>query len=85
MSRGAEPNLSLATRDTIFHGSLIQSCGGFCNHSTRGHIRSDLHRYAFAAAFAQLNGRSPELADFPERVIAQSSERRECVIWAAFF
>jgi DNA (cytosine-5)-methyltransferase 1 len=39
--------------------------GGFCNHSTRGHIRLDLQRYVFASCFAELRDRSPELADFP--------------------
>jgi len=36
-----------------------------CNHSTRGHIVSDLHRYMYASTFAKVNGRSPTLADFP--------------------
>ena len=40
--------------------------GGFCNHSARGHIRSDLHRYLFASSFAQVKGYSPELGEFPE-------------------
>jgi DNA (cytosine-5)-methyltransferase 1 len=38
---------------------------GFCNHATRAHIAADLHRYLFAAAFAQKRGRSPALSDFP--------------------
>jgi DNA (cytosine-5)-methyltransferase 1 len=42
---------------------------GVCNHSTRAHIRSDLHRYLFAAAFAEAYGRSPQLADFPTALL----------------
>lgn len=38
---------------------------GVLNHSTRGHIHSDLYRYLFAASFAKVHGRSPQLADFP--------------------
>lgn len=38
---------------------------GVLNHSTRSHIHSDLHRYLFAASFAKVHGRSPQLADFP--------------------
>jgi DNA (cytosine-5)-methyltransferase 1 len=38
---------------------------GFCNHSTRSHIRADLQRYVFAACFAEQHGHSPQLADFP--------------------
>lgn len=38
------------------------------HHETRSHMRSDLHRYAFAAAFARAHGRSPELKDFPSEL-----------------
>ena len=42
---------------------------GVCNHESRGHIRSDLHRYLFAAVFAKSFGRSPLLEDFPTRLL----------------
>lgn len=42
---------------------------GVCNHETRGHIRADLHRYFFAAVFAQQFGRSPLLEDFPKALL----------------
>jgi DNA (cytosine-5)-methyltransferase 1 len=42
---------------------------GVCNHETRGHIRADLHRYFFAAVFAQENKRSPLLEDFPKTLL----------------
>lgn len=38
---------------------------GVCNHSTRGHMSKDLHRYLFAACFADVYSRSPILSDFP--------------------
>jgi DNA (cytosine-5)-methyltransferase 1 len=38
---------------------------GVCNHSTRSHIRADLHRYFFVSAFARIHQRSPLLEDFP--------------------
>lgn len=38
---------------------------GACNHSTRGHMDSDLHRYLFASCFAKVYRRSPVLRDFP--------------------
>ena len=39
------------------------------NHETRGHMESDLLRYAFCAAYAQLNnGTSPKSKDFPEEL-----------------
>jgi DNA (cytosine-5)-methyltransferase 1 len=43
--------------------------GGVCNHKTRGHIQKDLHRYLFAAVFAQVKGRSPLLEDFPRQLL----------------
>ena len=42
---------------------------GVCNHTTRGHIRADLHRYFFVAAFARVHGRSPLLEDLPKALL----------------
>lgn len=39
--------------------------GGACNHATRVHMDRDLHRYLFAACFAEVNQWSPRLKDFP--------------------
>lgn len=38
-------------------------------HEARSHMSSDLQRYAFATVFAELNGRSPKLSDFPEMLL----------------
>jgi DNA (cytosine-5)-methyltransferase 1 len=35
------------------------------NHESRGHMAGDLARYAFAATFAELSGRSPKADEFP--------------------
>ncbi|MGX1197388.1 DNA cytosine methyltransferase [Parvibaculum sp. MBR-TMA-1.3b-4.2] len=35
------------------------------NHETRGHMISDLARYAFCSTFAELKGRAPSSKDFP--------------------
>ena len=43
--------------------------GGACNHASRPHIPEDLHRYLFAACYARLFGSSPELGDFPPRLL----------------
>jgi DNA (cytosine-5)-methyltransferase 1 len=43
--------------------------GGVCNHATRSHIRGDLHRYFFVAAFARVHARSPLLDDFPPELL----------------
>jgi DNA (cytosine-5)-methyltransferase 1 len=42
---------------------------GIVNHATRSHIRADLHRYLYAAAFAKTRGRSPLLQDFPRALL----------------
>ncbi|MBZ6378796.1 MULTISPECIES: DNA cytosine methyltransferase [Pacificimonas] len=38
---------------------------GMPNHESRGHMESDLARYAFASAFAEVEGRSPKANEFP--------------------
>lgn len=38
-------------------------------HESRAHMPSDLQRYAFAAAFAKIMGRSPKLHDFPSTLL----------------
>lgn len=38
---------------------------GLANHETRGHMESDLARYAFAASFAEVFDRSPKASEFP--------------------
>lgn len=38
------------------------------NHHARGHMEGDLSRYAFAAAFAEINGYSPKAGEFPAGV-----------------
>lgn len=46
--------------------------GGVCNHVSRSHLRADIQRYFFAAAFAAAQngaGRSPVLSDFPDGLL----------------
>lgn len=44
---------------------LDAQLGGVLNHSTRGHIAKDLHRYLYCSCFGKVHGRSPVLAEFP--------------------
>jgi DNA (cytosine-5)-methyltransferase 1 len=46
-----------------------KNLGGVCNHSTRTHMPSDLHRYLYAACFARAHGYSPRLCDFPRDLL----------------
>lgn len=43
--------------------------GGIIQHETRSHMRSDLARYAFAAATAQETGQSPKLGNWPAELL----------------
>lgn len=61
-----EPDIEYAAARDWF---LDPRIGGVCNHSTRGHMATDLHRYLFAACFAQLEYRSPELSEFPGHLL----------------
>jgi DNA (cytosine-5)-methyltransferase 1 len=46
-----------------------ESPGVVFNHESRGHMVSDLHRYLFAAVFADSSGYSPTLANFPKHLL----------------
>jgi DNA (cytosine-5)-methyltransferase 1 len=48
---------------------LDERLGGVCNHRTRIHMTSDLYRYLYAACFARIFRRSPELRDFPKALL----------------
>jgi DNA (cytosine-5)-methyltransferase 1 len=52
---------------------------GVLNHATRGHIKKDLHRYLFAAAFAKVRGRSPLLQDFPKALLPMHENVKEAL------
>ena len=53
--------------------------GGICNHESRGHIETDLHRYLFAAVFAETFGRSPVLEDFPKALLPAHRNIRDAL------
>ena len=61
----SRPDADYGVFDFIYDDSLDVLTG----HETRGHMPSDLRRYAFASSFAAATGRSPKLADFPESLM----------------
>ena len=48
---------------------LDTKVGGVLQHETRSHMRSDLHRYMFAACFAATQKYAPDLRNFPPRLL----------------
>jgi DNA (cytosine-5)-methyltransferase 1 len=58
---------------------------GVCNHSSRKHMDSDLHRYLFATCFAAVNGQSPQLRHFPKRLLPKHSNVALAVTGTEYF
>ncbi len=48
---------------------LDSKVGGVLQHETRSHMRSDLHRYMFATCFAATQEYSPDLSNFPPKLL----------------
>lgn len=42
---------------------------GVCNHTSRGHMVGDIHRYFFSSCFAKAKKYSPKLCDFPKALL----------------
>ena len=59
-------NVSVGYRPDWF---LDKRLKGVCNHTARGHMESDLHRYLFAACFGKVNNQSPKLIHFPSGLL----------------
>lgn len=59
----------------------------YVNHESRSHMLPDLHRYLFASCFAELNGKSPHLKDFPDCLLPthKNIEKKDKVIFSDRF
>lgn len=47
--------------------------GGVCQHESRSHMRSDLHRYLFSSSHAKYQGYAPKLGEFPPGLLPNHS------------
>lgn len=47
------------------------------NHAARAHLASDLDRYLFCAAYAEINGNPPHLEDFPRQLLPNHKNVQE--------
>lgn len=63
---------------------LDPELGGVCHHETRSHFAPDLHRYLFAAAFAEVYRRSPQLAEFPDELLPKHRNAERAVMKGEF-
>jgi DNA (cytosine-5)-methyltransferase 1 len=60
---------------------------GVCNHVSRSHLRSDIQRYFFAAAFVASQpgvARSPQLAEFPSFLLPNHQNVQEAIDGSMF-
>ncbi len=62
---GPSENMPVELRSWLLDSRL----GGVLQHETRRHMRSDLHRYMFAACFARAQNYAPNLRNFPPRLL----------------
>lgn len=84
LRRGAE--FMICDVEPTAHKTWVHDArlGGVANHHTRIHMRSDLHRYLFAAVFARVNSRSPKLADFPKSLLPEHENVNEAITGSKF-
>lgn len=59
---------------------LDPKVGGALQHQARSHMRTDLHRYLFAACFANSEGVAPTLRDFPPLLLPDHVNAKDDVI-----
>lgn len=70
LNRGGEfVEWPVSVREDLAWWYLDDRLGGACNHFSRAHMNSDLHRYLFAACFAKEYGQSPKMLEFPTRLL----------------
>jgi DNA (cytosine-5)-methyltransferase 1 len=68
----------------LHHWFVDERLTSLANHESRGHMREDLHRYLFAAAFAKIKGRSPVLKEFPEELLPKHKNVGETLVSSKF-
>lgn len=77
--RGGEYVASSPNVDYRRDWFLDDKMNGVCNHTARGHMVSDLYRYLFAACYAEEEGTSPLLGDFPEELLPNHKSANKAV------
>jgi len=83
-ARGAEYIKSDVNIDYEPSWFLDQRIEGVLNHSTRGHIAKDLHRYLYCSCFGKMHGRSPVLAEFPADLLPAHANVKDALNGSMF-
>ncbi|MDO8587915.1 MAG: DNA cytosine methyltransferase [Armatimonadota bacterium] len=65
----------LHNKDWYYDAKLL----GVCNHMSRGHIKSDLHRYFFVACYGEINSVSPRMRHFPKALLPNHDNVQKAV------
>lgn len=58
-------NLKIGVNNSLTGWFIDERLGGVIQHETRSHMRKDLQRYIFAAAYAKAKMMSPRVTEFP--------------------
>ncbi len=64
---------------------LADEGGVVFNHSARSHMTSDLHRYLFVASYGQVRHQSPDLSNFPEKLLPLHVNASQAIASGALF
>lgn len=56
-------------RESLRNWLLDERLGGVIQHEARSHMRTDLHRYLFASAYAKIKQESPKICSFPSHLL----------------
>jgi DNA (cytosine-5)-methyltransferase 1 len=70
----ASDNINIDYQTDWFLDNEIE---GICNHTSRGHMESDIYRYFFVSCFAKVYKRSPKLEDFPKALLPNHGNVQE--------
>jgi DNA (cytosine-5)-methyltransferase 1 len=75
-SRGYRKNIQLSSPwKSWFRGNAPP----LTEHESRSHMESDLARYLFAACYAEVRGKSPDLRDFPSHLLPDHKNVDEAI------
>lgn len=79
LTRGAEFSPEMTQPKVHQNWYCDANLNGTLNHTTRAHIRGDLHRYFFASNYAKKAGVSPKLSNLPEELLPNHKNVKKAI------